>query len=101
MQSHLQENVMTDKEMTVEEQLLQANCHKFACLHDLTAAESMWLPALFRKGASVTEDTLYAFSTKSIEVEELGNYLVSMARKLAATEDGKKLYAEFLQEGAA
>ena len=92
---------MTDKELTVEEQLLHADCHKFARLHVLTAAESMMLPALFRKGASVTEETLAAFSHKALEIKELGEYVANMARKLAATEDGKKLYAEFLQEGAA
>ena len=92
---------MTDKEMTVEEQLLQANCHKFACLHDLSAAQSMMLPALFRKGSVATEETLSAFADKALQINELGDYVADMARKLAATEDGKKLYAEFLQEGAA
>jgi len=92
---------MTDKELTVEEQLLHSDCHKFARLHDLSAGESMMLPALFRKGASVTEETLAAFSHKALEIKELGEYVANMARKLADTEDGKKLYAEFLQEGAA
>jgi len=36
-----------------------------------------------------------------LQINELGEYVAKMARKLAATEDGKKLYAEFLQEGAA
>ena len=92
---------MTDREMTVEEQLLHADCHKFARLHVLTAAESMMLPALFRKGASMTEETLSAFTNKALQINELGEYVANMARKLADTEDGKKLYAEFLQEGAA
>lgn len=92
---------MTDREMTVEEQLLHADYHKFSRLHDLSAAESMMLPALFYKGASVTEETLSAFSHKALEIKELGEYVAKMARKVAATEDGKKLYAEFLQEGAA
>ncbi len=92
---------MTDREMTVEEQLLHADCHKFARLHDLSAAESMMLPALFRKGSVATEETLSAFSHKVLEIKELGEYIAEMSRKLAATEDGKKLYAEFLQEGAA
>ena len=92
---------MTDRELTVEEQLLHADCHKFSRLHVLTAAESMMLPALFRKGASVTEETLSAFTNKALQIKELGDYVADMARRLAATEDGKKLYAEFLQEGAA
>jgi len=92
---------MTDREMTVEEQLLHADCHKFSRLHVLTAAESMMLPALFRKGAAATEETLSAFADKALQIKELGEYIANMARKLAATKDGKKLYAEFLQEGAA
>jgi hypothetical protein len=101
MQSHLQENVMTDREMTVEEQLLHSDCHKFARLYVLTAAESMMLPALFRKGAAATEETLSAFADQALQIKELGEYVADMARRLAATEDGKKLYAEFLREGAA
>jgi hypothetical protein len=92
---------MTDRELTVEEQLLHSDCHKFARLHDLSAAQSMMLPALFRKGAAATEETLSAFADKALQINELGEYIANMARKLAATEDGKKLYAEFLQEGAA
>ena len=42
-----------------------------------------------------------AFADKALQINELGEYGANMARKLAATEDGKKLYAEFLQEGAA
>jgi ABC-type branched-subunit amino acid transport system ATPase component len=94
-------NVMTHREMTVEEQLLHADCHKFARLHVLTASESMMLPALFRKGAAATEETLSAFADKALEIKELGDYVADMARRLAATEDGKKLYEEFLREGAA
>ena len=92
---------MTDRELTVEEQLLHADCHKFARLHVLTAAESMMLPALFRKGAAATEETLSAFANKALQIKDLGDYVAEMARRLAATEDGKKLYQEFLQEGAA
>tara|TARA_R100000388_G_C7193370_1_gene134626 strand:- start:39 stop:317 length:279 start_codon:yes stop_codon:yes gene_type:complete len=92
---------MTDRELTVEEQLLHADCHKFARLHVLTAAESMMLPALFRKGAAATEETLSAFANKALQIKDLGDYVAEMARRLAATEDGKKLYAEFLQEGVA
>ena len=92
---------MPDRELTVEEQLLHADCHKFARLHVLTAAESMMLPALFRKGAAATEETLSAFANKALQIKELGDYVAEMARRLAATEDGKKLYAEFLQEGVA
>ena len=92
---------MTDRELTVEAQLLHADCHKFARLHVLTAAESMMLPALFRKGAVATEETLSTFADKALQIKELGDYVADMARRLAATEDGKKLYAEFLQEGVA
>ena len=42
-----------------------------------------------------------AFADKALQIKELGEYVADMARRLAATEDGKKLYAEFLQEGAA
>ena len=84
---------MTDRELTVEEQLLHADCHKFARLYVLTAAESMMLPALFRKGAAATEETLSAFADKALQIKELGDYVADM--------DGKKLYAEFLKEGVA
>ena len=92
---------MTDRELTVEERLLQSDCYKFARLHVLTDAEPMMLPALFRKGAAATEETLSAFADKALQIKELGEYVADMARRLAATDDGKKLYEEFLQEGAA
>jgi hypothetical protein len=56
---------------------------------------------LFRKGAAATEETLSAFADQALQIKELGEYVADMARRLAATEDGKKLYAEFLREGAA
>ena len=92
---------MTDREMTVEEQLLHADCHKFSRLHVLTAAESMMLPALFRKGAAATEETMSAFADKALEVKELGDYVAEMAGRDAGTEAGKKVYEGMLRGGGA
>jgi len=93
--------MMTDNEMTVEDQIFAKNLSQFARQHDLEPIEAMLLPGLFRKASQKTDVKLLDLTTRSLEAAEVGEYLAERARALATTDSAKELWAEYLQEGAA
>jgi len=93
--------MMTDNEMTVEDQIFAKDLSQFARQHDLEPIEAMLLPGLFRKASQQTDVKLLALTAKSLEVAEVGEYLAGRARALATTDSAKEVWAEYLQEGAA
>ena len=93
--------MMTNNEMTVEDQIFAKNLSQFARQHDLEPIEAMLLPGLFRKASQKTDVKLLDLTTRSLETAEVGEYLAGRARALATTDSAKELWAEYLQEGAA
>ena len=93
--------MMTNNEMTVEDQIFAKNLSQFARQHDLEPIEAMLLPGLFRKASQKTDVKLLDLTTRSLEAAEVGEYLAGRARALATTDSAKELWAEYLQEGAA
>ena len=96
----LKDQVMTKDEKTSNEQLFMADLNKFALKHNLTPIEAMVLPALFQRGAVMTEEELWSFTYKAFKITEVGQYLAQQARELGATDAVKEIYDEFLQREA-